>query len=253
MYGGGPGVISISRGPSLLDLLVVGGVGYVMLSAFQNAVRERNEVVGNTAFWSETANSILGPGTSVAQISVALNVSNRDDPNSILSVLERLSQTARTDSRVGIQNLTSQVALELLRRKSSIVSGHTRYTHFRDTNKAQREFNSMSVKERSKFEQEGTSKFGGVDYSSQRSANSALNNQATVAVVTLNLAIDGDSTKLPQINSLQDVEQALRKIAADVKVDDCLQSAEILWTPEDRTETLTLKDVVADYPELRAV
>jgi uncharacterized membrane protein len=74
-----------------------------------------------------------------------------------------------------------------------------------------------------------------------------------MAVVTLVLAIDGDSTKLPLINSLNDVEDALRRIASDSKVDECLQGAEILWTPDDRSETLTLRDVVADYPELRSV
>lgn len=73
-------------------------------------------------------------------------------------------------------------------------------------------------------------------------------------MVTLVLAIDGDSTEIPtRINSVSDVEEALRKIASDAKVDDCLQSAEILWTPEDRSETLTLREVVADYPELRSV
>jgi uncharacterized membrane protein len=72
-------------------------------------------------------------------------------------------------------------------------------------------------------------------------------------VITLILNIDGDSTKLNKINSISDVEQALRKIAANSKVEDCLQSAEILWTPEDRTETLSVRDIIADYPELRAI
>lgn len=255
VYGGGPGVIAISRGPSLWDLMIFGGIAWVAWSAISNTVSQ--SVDGMTDAWTErTSASLLGAGTSVVQLSVAMTVSRRDDPNSILSVLERLSQTARTDSRLGIQNLTSQVALELLRRKSSIVSGYSHYKHFRDINKAQREFNTLSVKERSKFENESTSKFGGVDYSSQRrslAAGDTPTNQATLAVVTLNLAIDGDSTKIPTIKSIQDVEEALRKIAADVKVDDCLQSAEILWTPEDRTETLTMKDVIADYPELRSV
>lgn len=74
-----------------------------------------------------------------------------------------------------------------------------------------------------------------------------------MAVVTLVLSIDGDSTKVPRITSLEDVEESLRKIASDSKMDDCLQSVEILWTPEERSETLTLKDVIADYPTLRAV
>lgn len=74
-----------------------------------------------------------------------------------------------------------------------------------------------------------------------------------MAVVTLVLAIDGDSTKIPRIGGIADVEDALRKIASDSKMDDCLQSVEILWTPDERSETLTLQDVIADYPTLRSV
>jgi hypothetical protein len=65
---------------------------------------------------------VLGPGVSVIELSVAVNVPDRDGPNLILSALRRLSNTARTDSRVGVQDLTSQVALKLLRQKSYIVA-----------------------------------------------------------------------------------------------------------------------------------
>ena len=257
-YYGSPGVITYSRGPSFLDLLVFGGISFVIFNAVRSAA-SGVKLADSTSSWAEAASatSALGSGTSVVQLSVALEVPNRDSPTSILSVLDRLSQTARTDSRVGLQNLTNQVALELLRRKSSIVSAATRYKHHRDRTKAERDFNALSVQERGKFEQETVSKYGGVDYTSGK-AKTRLDqggpaSQATVAVVTLLLAIDGDSTKVPAINSIQDVEDALRRIAADSKVDSCLQTAEILWTPEDRSETLTLRDVIADYPQLRAV
>lgn len=254
---GGPGVITYSRGPSFLDLLFVGGIGFLILSSIRSASAGINLAdVTSSSSWSDNfATSALGSGTSVVQVNVALEVPNRDDRNSILSVLHRLSETARTDSRIGIQNLTSQVALELLRRKSSIISASTRYKHFNDRRKAERDFNSLAVKERGKFEQETVSKYGGVDYSfGPGSANrGGGTDQATIAVVTIMMAIDGDSTKVPTINSIQDVEEALRKIASDAKVDSCLQSAEILWTPEDRSETLTLRDVIADYPQLRSV
>ena len=202
----------------------------------------------------EAVGGALGPGVSVAEISVAIDVPNRDDPNSILSVLNRLSNTARTDSRVGMSNLTSQVALELLRRKNQIVASSTRSKHFRDSNKASRDFNSLAVKERGKFERESR-KFGGVDYSqsSRDDTPGAYDPKATMAVITLLVAVEGDSTKLPVIRSQSDVEEALAKIAADVKVDGCLQSAEILWSPEERSETLSMKDIVGDYPELRSI
>mmetsp|Transcript_125872 Transcript_125872/g.187869 ORF Transcript_125872/g.187869 Transcript_125872/m.187869 type:complete len:431 (-) Transcript_125872:192-1484(-) len=258
-YYGGPGVISVARGPSFFDLLFFGGFLFVASSILTNAGKGISSG-GTMSSWADSARdsmSSLGPGTSVVQLSVALEVPNRDDPNSMLSVLNRLSQTASTDSRVGIQNLTSQVAIELLRRKSSIVSASSAYKHFGDRAKAGRDYESRSIRERSKFERESISKYGGVDYSTGSprlgGSGSGVSDKATMAVVTLVMAIDGDSTKVPNINSITNVEDALRMIAANSKVDDCLQSVEILWTPEERTETLSVRDVIADYPELRSV
>ena len=74
--------------------------------------------------------------------------------------------------------------------------------------------------------------------------------QSTAAVVTLNLAIEGDSTKLPLIRSRSDLASTLRRIAADAQVEDCLLSAEILWAPEESSDQLSSDDVYVDYPEL---
>lgn len=259
-YGGGVGAISYNRGPGLFDLLFLGGLGWFAVSAVTGALSSRS----SSNSWSDddsssitsTMSSVLGSGTSVVRLSVALDVPNRDDPNSLLSVLDRLAATANTDSRRGVQTLTSQVALEVLRRKSSIQAAASAYKHYNQDTTAQRTFNQWSVQERSKFEQETVSKFGGTDLSSRRGSSGGgdSSSKATMAVVTLVLSIQGDSTKVPtQIRTLADVEDALRKIAADVKVDDCLTGAEILWTPQDRSEVLTRKDVVADYPELTIV
>jgi len=251
-YYGSPGVIGYSRGPSFFDIAFFGFFLFTVANIISKAGNTMSDGVSDVF---ESATSVLGAGSSVVKVSVAMEVPDRDDSNSILSVLDRLAQTSRTDSRVGIQNLTSQVALELLRRRSSISSASSSYKHYRDPQKASRDFQTKSVQERSKFEREGVSKFGGVDYSVQGSSKIVKkgDGNATMAVVTLILNIDGDSTKLPKINSLSDVEEALRKIASDAKVDDCLQSAEILWTPEDRSESLSFRDIVADYPELRSI
>jgi uncharacterized membrane protein len=255
-YGGGVGAISYSRGPSFFDFLFLGGLFFAATSFLRNAGSGASSSSPFDGFGSSVS-SALGSGTSVVQLSVALEVPNRDDPNSVLSVLNRLSRTSKTDNRVGIQNLTSQVALELLRRRSSIVSASSSYQHYQDPTKAGRDYEAKAIRERSKFERETVSKYGGVDYSPAQSPSAsslAVDGKATMAVVTLVLAIDGDSTKISNnINSVSDVEEALRRIASDAKVDDCLQSVEILWTPEDRGETLLLRDVVADYPELRSI
>ena len=159
---------------------------------------------------------------------------------------------------MGVQNLTSQVAIELLRRKSSIVAASTRASHFRDEGKAEREYNSATIGQQGKFARETLSKYGGVDYSDPRieAAETEYDPKATIAVATIVLMIDGDSTSKhlsSNINSVRDAEAALSCIAADAKMENCLRGAEILWTPEERDETLTMKEVLADYPTLRMV
>ena len=76
---------------------------------------------------------------------------------------------------------------------------------------------------------------------SEGGRRSSSGNDATVAVITMLMLIDGDLTSksLPSnVSSMRDVEGALGRIASDAKADECLRGAEILWTPEDRDETL---------------
>jgi len=251
--------VLVSTGPSFGGLFFFAGFFALAALVLSNIGSAASDTFSNTIVGS-IDQSALGPGLSVAEISVAIEVPDRDSPGSILSALDRLSRTARTDSRVGLQDLTSQVAIELLRRKLSIVAASTRGYHYRDENKAQREYNNIAIQERGKFQRETVSRYGGVDYSdpstARRKNNADYSAKATVAVVTIVMMIDGDSTSKQlssKMNSIRDVEEALSRIAADVKADSCLRGAEILWTPEERDETLTMKDVLADYSSLRSV
>lgn len=71
-----------------------------------------------------------------------------------------------------------------------------------------------------------------------------------MAIITVNFAIEGDSTKLPEIYSIEDLRKALRRISSDAQVDDCLITAEIVWAPEDRTERLSREETYEKYPNL---
>ena len=104
---GGPRVITYSSGPSFFSLLIFGAFAFTAISAM-SSIMQRNTFSSWDISSSSGASSALGPGTSVVQVTVGLEVPNRDDRTSILSVLGRLLKTSQTDSRVGIQNLTSQ-------------------------------------------------------------------------------------------------------------------------------------------------
>jgi uncharacterized membrane protein len=98
-----PGVI-VSTGPSFGGIFFF--AGFFLLAAL--ALSSMTDNIGSSISNLGTSGSVLGPGVSVAEISVALEVPDRDRPDAIMNVLERLASTARTDSRVGLQNLTSQ-------------------------------------------------------------------------------------------------------------------------------------------------
>ena len=205
---------------------------------------------------TELSKDMAKPSSSVVKLSVAVDVPNRDDRCSLLSVLDRLAHSSKCSSREDVQNLTSQVAMELLRRKSSIRSATSRYQRVKKESERQRIFNQWSVQERSKFEEESVTKFSIIDASMSaigRRGGDASGSKATVAVVTLVLSMKDDFIKISKIRSLTDVEVALRRIAANVKVDDYLTGVEIMWTPLDRNETLSRLDVVTHYPELTSV
>jgi uncharacterized membrane protein len=73
---------------------------------------------------------------------------------------------------------------------------------------------------------------------------------STTAVIDLSICIEGDSTKISAIKSRNELRNALYKISADAQIDDCLLSAEVLWTPDDGTDSMSEQDVFADYPSL---
>ena len=230
-------------------------------------------VVGPSFFFCELLklNGFNFGGLSVVQLSVAVDVPDRDDPDSLLSILNRLKESDKiskwsSGTDKDVQNLTRQVAIELLRRKSSIHAASSRYKHVRRERSAKRLYDLWSVQECSKFKQKTINLFGKHDVSleafrtygddksdSKVRGDDDRDSKATMAVVTLVLTTKGDSTKVSKIRSLADVEDALQRIAADVKMDICLKEVEIMWTPQDRSETLEQWDLTVNYPELTTV
>jgi uncharacterized membrane protein len=132
---------------SLSDVALVTGVGAVVSLNVMDRVRKDGGGAGGLE-------SPLGPGVSVLSITTAINVPDRDSPNSFLFRLSRLGLTAQTDTRKGVQNLISETALELMRQKDAIVSVDSQYSHFRRITDAEREFNVLSIGGRSKFDEE---------------------------------------------------------------------------------------------------
>jgi uncharacterized membrane protein len=56
-----------------------------------------------------------------------------------------------------------------------------------------------------------------------------------------------------RMDSIWDVEGALGCIAADANSNACLRGVKTPWTPEEQNKTLTMREVLADYPNPRSI
>ena len=235
----------------LFPMVLYGSIFYVN---YQKRKREGDDGI--------VTNSPLGPGISVVKFSIAMDLSDRDDPNGILSKLKETSESFSTESRMEVSHLISKVCKDLLQEQSKIFAACASYDHYSSIRDAERHHSKLSIEERSKFELETINKFGGRYQSNEVLAlesDGAMSDgddetKSTCAIVTILLSIEGDQTKpRTKMNSWQDVWDALSMMGAHVLEDDCLLSAEVLWTPERRSDVWTRRDIAAFYSDLRVI
>jgi len=231
------------------DLLLWTGVGLAVSTGVRRHYEQQH-------FSRSVEHSPLGPGATAAFLTVAFQVPDRNSPSSLLKILESKAMSANTETRRGLQQVVSEISLELLRKDSAIASVDTSIQHFGSVRDAQVAFQKASIMNRSKLDRESVSNVGG-SKNIQREGESKGDNffkpLATMAVVTLGLCIEGNSlsTRIPkQVRNRKDLQNALSQIASDVQTEDCLLSAEILWTPEEENDFLSERDIYADYPDL---
>ena len=107
----------IFAGPSLFGagFFPLGFLGFFLLQAATSIARPRGPITPELIVQRETildssdgVTNVLGNGVTIAQISVALDVSNRKDPTNVLNYLNRLGQTAQTDTQKGLSKLVNQ-------------------------------------------------------------------------------------------------------------------------------------------------
>ncbi|HEY9845630.1 MAG TPA: DUF1517 domain-containing protein, partial [Candidatus Caenarcaniphilales bacterium] len=121
---------------------------------------------------------------------------------------------------------------------------------------AEEKFNRFVLTERSKLQAETLSNF---NQQLRQSAQTALPASASTSqivaegpgeyiVVTLLVAAQG-SLKLPQINSTENLRQALNQLGSVSS--EQLLALEILWEPQAEGDTLTSEEVISEYPELK--
>jgi uncharacterized membrane protein len=251
-YGGGFGF------PFLLPLWGFGGgfgglFGILIFFAMANFLVQtfRRVTSGETEEVSYSSN----PSVSVTRLQVGLLAQARD----LQPELNRIAETADTNSPAGRSEVLQEASLALLRHPEYWVYAGCG-TQQAKLNSAESQFNRLSLAERSKFSEETLSNVNNQlkAFLNKEALSGEIDNPTRLIsegpgeyiIVTL-LAATLGKCEIPAINNADDLRQALRQIGS--LGGEQLLAIEILWTPQASGDTLTSDDLFAEYPDLKLV
>ncbi|MGQ4649700.1 DUF1517 domain-containing protein [Lyngbya aestuarii] len=192
------------------------------------------------------------PKVSVGSLQVGLLA----DARNLQKELNDLARTADTGSAAGRAQVLQESTLALLRHPEYWVYAATA-SQQTSLEAAEAKFNQFSLAERSKFTEETLSNFnnqlrqGSTTTASESSGEMVATQAPSEYIVVTILAATEGKLELPTINSLNDLNQALRQMGGVSS--DRLLAVEVLWTPQAEGDTLTSDDIMAGYPDLKLV
>jgi len=231
----------------LFTILIFLAIANFLVQTFRRVTSGEGEEITNSS----------NPPVCVTRLQVGLLAQARG----LQTELNQIAESADTNSPEGRAEILQEASLALLRHPEYWVYAGGATEQVKLTS-AESQFNRWSLAERSKFSEETLSNVN-------NQLKSALNKDALPAanqlenpsrlisagpgeylIVTL-LAATLGKFAIPDINSSDDLRQALRRIGAIPS--DQLLAIEVLWTPQAEGDTLTSDDVLAEYPDLKLV
>ncbi len=246
-YSGGGGTIyapsygyggsSIGKFWLLLTMLViVGGVGLPLWAIFSEI---KGKGKGST---SELDNDKV----TVSKLQVALLAEGR----AIQSQLSDIVQNANTETPEGLQQELQEVILALLRMPEnwSHVSASSQTVKTRE--EAETLFNQASIAERSNFSVETLTNVGGRVNTKAFTPNPD-EDPASYIVVTLIIGTADDKPLFGEVRTTEALKATLEKLASINA--DYLMVFELLWSPQDESDSLTYDELLTEYSGMMQV
>ncbi|KAK7337887.1 hypothetical protein VNO77_18476 [Canavalia gladiata] len=226
----GPAVgVGVGAGSSFFFILV-GFLAFVFVSGF---LSDRSEGSVLTA----------ADKTTVLKLQVGLLGMGR----SLQRDLNRIAEVADTSTPEGLNYVLTETTLALLRHPDYCISAYSSVDIKRGIEDGERRFNQLSIEERGKFDEETLVNVNNIKRQSTRSQRaSGFSNE--YIVITILAAAEGEH-KLPSINGSGDLKEALQKLGSIPSRK--LLAVEVLWTPQNESDTLSERELLEDYPLLR--
>jgi uncharacterized membrane protein len=241
-YGPAPVYVGPSSGGGGDLVLVVIVLGFILLPMVLNYVQAGTRG-GDRPAQSGTQNELLNNLVTVSRLQVALLAQARD----LQRDLNRITLEGETSTSQGLARQLQETILALLRHPDYWTHARADSKSILGREKAAEYFEQLSLQERSKFSVETLANVGG---QVQRQTMPASHNRDVAAyiVVTLLVGTADDRPLFGSIQSVTDLKAALQRLGSISP--DYLLVYELLWTPQDESDSLSQDELLAHYPEL---
>ncbi|KAM5561511.1 hypothetical protein ABKV19_022220 [Rosa sericea] len=219
-------------GATVIGFVIVLGVIVCVLAFYDycTAAKKRN---GNCA--------------GVGKLSVVkLQVGLMGKARSLQRDLNRITETANTSTPKGLSYVLTGAMTALLRNLDHCISSYSSVIRKSKIEDAEECFKLFSLEEAAKFDEVTLANVNNFKKCSKSQSPNEIHKE--YIVVTILVATDGEQ-KLPTISGTRDLKKAFHKLGAISS--NKIMAVEVLWTPQQENDTLTERELLKGYPDLR--
>ncbi len=226
----------------IVALLLLGLSVPVVLVLVYSVIRSRRGGLagtGGSAGAGELYNDIL----TVSKIQVALLAQAR----AAQAELNKMSLAIDTSTQEGLLQLLQEAVLALLRTPENWTHALGQSETVKNPTEAEALFNKLSIAERSKFSVETLTNVGG-KVNRQTFSPNRNEDPASYIVVTLLLGTAHDNPLFGRIHTVEELKEVLERLAS--MPSEYLMVFELLWSPQEETDSLTYDELLTEYSDM---
>lgn len=236
-YGYGTG--SSGDGLFLFLIMACGICVLPVLMSYMRASRGVSRSGSSSRGASELTNDVI----TVTQLQIALLAQARY----IQEALTQLSLQANLDSKTGLADFLRETVLALLRSPEYWSHARVSSQTVRSRTQASQLFEQLSIQERSKLSAETLVNVGGQIRRQTVQANQDAD-PASYIVVTLLIGTADDKPLTSTVHSTAELSAILKRLGGISP--DYLMVYELIWTPQDASDSLSRDQLLANYADL---
>lgn len=239
-YGYGYGTGSSGDG---LFLFLIMACGICVLPVLMSFLRASRGASRSASYSNGAAGELANDVITVTQLQIALLAKARY----IQEALTQLSLQANLDTKTGLADFLRETVLALLRSPEYWSHARVSSQTVRSRAEASQVFEQLSIQERSKLSAETLVNVGGQIRRQAVQVNQDAD-PASYIVVTLLIGTADDKPLASTVHSAEELSAILKRLGGISP--DYLMVYELIWTPQDASDSLSRDQLLASYPDL---